>query len=914
MIRVQSDEADALQLFWSAVDLPLSERRDYLLRHCAQRPALRDRLDRLLRAFESSEKNTSHGSIPEFLSWLDSGGAAERRAQRAPIPERIERYQLLQPLGAGGMGVVYLAEDVDTRRRVAIKILNPGIDPKRAAQRFELEGALLARLRHPGVAQVYEAGETSGGLFFMALEYVEGQTLGAYRTEHSLTVAQRVALAAQICEILEHAHQRGVIHRDLKPANILVSGPPDRPSVKIIDFGLAKLIDSSAQVRPFATVVGHIVGTLAYMSPEQAAGHGEVDLRTDVYALGVILGELLTGQVPPIESTRAAHDYLDRLDRADLDRPLRPIVEHAVAPDRADRYPSCRELAADLHRYLVGEPVEVGPQPWIQRWRRFHRRYRSVVWPVAITFAALLACSLTFFGLWRSKEHALTLARDSWERQTDARLEAEARTQEILQLSDLNRVESLVAPIVSDPGTELEALESWLRDFGELERRLPDHRRALEGLRTRAGARSTGERADVRTFADTVLDEWGERLKFFRAARDRASAEDSVVPQVVIADLESEIDLFERTVAAWSSLESPEDWLFPDEVDQWRHDILARIVADTTALGDSAAVFDREINTRGTITRRLECARDERCRFEAALPEWDTAIRSIANPRECPQYAGLVISPQPGLVPLGRDPDSGLWEFLHLTTGEAPRRDPAWHVVPDPDFGVVLVLIPGGTDLLGAQSDDESAPNYDARKKGHEGPVHEVTLDPYFISKFEMTHGQWWRATHRHPAVENRGRSPLLPVRPANGISWYQATRDLPRMGLELPTEAQWEFAARAGTDTPTWAGSSDPAGAGLEDDHAIETDEPDVGSFAPNPFGLYDVLGSVGEWCREASTPDLATSHPRLGDGLRPSSPGAGVRVSRGHYSAARVQYAPDRASVNNGVRPVRRLLGGEP
>jgi serine/threonine protein kinase len=215
-------------------------------------------------------------------------------------PTRIGPYQILQVLGEGGMGVVYEAEQKEpVRRRVALKMMKLGMDTREVVGRFEAERQALALMDHPGIATVFDAGVSAEGRPYFVMELVHGIRIDEYCDQEQLSTRSRVELFIRVCEAVQHAHQKGVIHRDLKPANILVAGDSGRARPRIIDFGVAKATGPSLTQRTVVTTFGQAVGTLAYMSPEQASTGGlDVDTRTDVYSLGVILFELLTGQVP----------------------------------------------------------------------------------------------------------------------------------------------------------------------------------------------------------------------------------------------------------------------------------------------------------------------------------------------------------------------------------------------------------------------------------------------------------------------------------------------------------------------------------------------------------------------------------------------------------------------------------------
>lgn len=324
----------------------------------------------------------------------------EKAGTEQALPEAIGRYRIVRLLGAGGMGSVYEAEQDFPHRTVALKVIRAGYADPAMLRRFENETQALGRLQHPGIAQIYEAGtaETAFGKQpYIAMEMVPGRTLLEYGEQRHLTVAQRLQLMAKVCDAVQHAHQRGLIHRDLKPANIVV-GEDGQP--KILDFGIARLTDADAQATR-QTSMGELIGTLAYMSPEQVSGDpDEVDTRSDVYALGVILYELLAGKAP-YETGRQIHETMRAIREEEpaplsaVNRTFRGDIEtiagKALEKDKSRRYGSAAEMGADLRRYLHDEPIVARPPSTTYQIRKFARRNRALVTGVAAVFVVLVA-------------------------------------------------------------------------------------------------------------------------------------------------------------------------------------------------------------------------------------------------------------------------------------------------------------------------------------------------------------------------------------------------------------------------------------------------------------------------------------------------------------------------------------------
>jgi serine/threonine protein kinase len=325
---------------------------------------------------------------------------------------KIGVYKLLEQIGEGGMGVVYMAEQqAPVRRRVALKIIKPGMDTRQVIARFEAERQALALMDHPNIAKVLDAGATDQGRPFFVMELVDGLPIIQYCDAHRLTPQQRLELFIPVCQAVQHAHQKGIIHRDLKPTNVLVAGVDERPVVKIIDFGVAKATGQQFTERTSFTQSGQMVGTIEYMSPEQAdLNQVDIDTRTDIYSLGVLLYELLSGETPfdrhrlrsaafdemlrivreeepPKPSTRLSSS--ESLPSIAAQRQLEPkkltslvsgdldwIVMRSLEKDRARRYPTATSLAEDIQRYLADEPVEARRPTRTYRLRKFILRNR----------------------------------------------------------------------------------------------------------------------------------------------------------------------------------------------------------------------------------------------------------------------------------------------------------------------------------------------------------------------------------------------------------------------------------------------------------------------------------------------------------------------------------------------------------
>ncbi len=381
-------------------------------------------------------------------STVASPGADDDAARLPPgVPRRIGHYAIRSVVASGGMGTVYKAVQENPRRVVAIKIMKAGVASGSALRRFEFESQLLGRLRHPGIAQVYEAGthEDAGGtLPFFAMEYIpNAKDMLAYAREKKLGTREKIELFARVCDAVHHGHQKGIVHRDLKPSNILInpSGDP-----KIIDFGVARATDSDLALTVMQTNVGQLIGTVQYMSPEQCeADPDDIDIRSDVYALGVTLYELLCGRVPyqvdkaPLhEATRIIREQnparpstVDAKLRGDVET----IVLKALEKERDRRYQSAAELARDLRHYLAGEAIHARPASMLYQLRVFARRNKAAI-AVLLAMVAIIVTSAVAITAVYFRSVTNELRADAAQRKGDA---TETYLREILKSFDPTR-------------------------------------------------------------------------------------------------------------------------------------------------------------------------------------------------------------------------------------------------------------------------------------------------------------------------------------------------------------------------------------------------------------------------------------------------------------------------------------------
>ena len=488
------------------------------------------------------------------------------------IGKTIGRYQIQAELGVGGMGAVYLAEQSEpVRRKVALKVIKAGMDSEEVVARFQSERELLALMNHPNIAQVLDAGTTAEGRLYFAMEYVAGVPINEFCDRRGLNIVQRLQLFLQICEGVQHAHQKGVIHRDLKPSNLMVADYQGQLLVKVIDFGIAKSMDRGAD-HSGSTRVGAAIGTPAYMSPEQAAGDlAAIDTRTDVYSLGVVLYRMITHELPISSEViaRAGEFGLANLLReAHFSSPSQKILEiskdhsvnqaewkRAMAADAANvsrslagdldwitlkalererdlRYASVSELAADIRRHLQGEAVLAGPPSKLYRFRKFVNRNKMIVGAAAAVLVSL------FLGIIGTSYMAIEAAQQRSRAQA-ALLEAQLqRDRAADESARAVATRTFLEEMIASP-------DPWRLESGSAETR---NVRVVDALATAAANldKRLGENPELRAEVATMLGRTLRRLGQLDAARlqlESALKLLPVTPQSSLPRLNAEIQL-----------------------------------------------------------------------------------------------------------------------------------------------------------------------------------------------------------------------------------------------------------------------------------------------------------------------------------------------------------------------------------
>lgn len=731
-------------------------------------------------------------------------GEATIHASRTPartmqLPDRIGPFRIVREIGSGGMGVVALARHVESKRTVALKILAPELAKSdEARDRFYREVRAASALDHPAIVPVWEHGECEGLLYF-AMRHVEGRPLSELLIEGQGAnpppgpAAERgrvpwiVTVVETCARALHHAHRLKIVHRDIKPSNVLIDaqGEPH-----LVDFGLAYV-----EGRHSLTESGRVLGTIPYMAPEIVSGQRtRIDGRTDIFSLGVLLYEALTG-ARPFEGQTSAEIFQrilfkepvpPRQRRPEISRDLETIALKCLEKDPDRRYRSALSLAEDLERLRTLQPILARPVGWFGRAQRFARRNP------ALAAVSLLSCGtvVVLVALLISQ----ILARES------------AFAQMALALGRA-RAEQARSQLLADVFESEALLDVERHPFAATSSALP------------------------------ALDAWKERA----------------------ADLLSRAAIYSAARAG--------------EGEQ------AEALQGTGKLEEAQRVLGKLETLLPEVRRIEELVRIEFLRLRAEhAAAWERVIGELA---EDPRFTDVDLTPVEGIVPLGRN-EVGLQEFWHFASGERPppRSGGGWEL--EAESGIVLVLLPPGRFAMGPRANEppEGGLFQDEETRAA------TDVPAFLLSRYELTQGQWLRAWHENPSQASIGMDPgtrelVTPTHPVEMITWENAQEWARRMSLRLPTELEWEYAARSGGDR-YYAGSDDTSSlegaenvadeafrnapfAGIatwNDGYALHAP---VGTYRPNAFGLHDLLGNVSEWTADSFAKEYPT------DGRRP-------------------------------------------
>lgn len=941
-------------------------------------------------------------------------------------------------IGRGGMGVVFRARQESLDRDIAIKKVRADVARSESARgRFIAEATVTGALDHPNIVPVHDLSIDADGSVVLAMKLVGGvpwkdllhPNVNGERTQGPAADLDRhLDILIDVANAVAFAHSRGIVHGDLKPENVMIG---EFGEVLVMDWGLAVDIRDEPSKKtwaPHRSTVREPFGTPAYMAPELAEGRGEaIGPHTDIYLLGAVLHEIVTGR-PPHDPKSIWAAILSAAEsrppsfEASVPEELAAVAEKAMDRDPTRRYADVAAFQSalrDYRKHRESSSIERRAATALLRLSESAEAVAVRAGPTASTYGELAEIVAAFeqaLFLWADnrpakdgllearllfartafaardfslaeaqiakvdgpearafeseirREHAVFRDAERSRRRLKTALAAAAiglilvlsvgialvlrerdradlnaaaadrRREEVERLSDVRRLRDLDAeaqrlwPALPE---KIAAMESWIERFDAVAARTEIHRKTLADLEARMSAAAKHEESVAekgtddgyavrkKTLERAIEDEFelakagadpelcAERREYFRAALDRMAADGGTTtrPNALVGRVD----------------------------DLWLADMLREL------LSLSDRMTERDHGTRRGMLDRIEFARTVKKKtIVDRSNDWDAAAERIDDDR---RFAGFSLPEIVGLVPLGPDPESGFEEFLHLFShvGEIPKRDRDGRLEPGETTGIVLCLCPGGEGWLGAQADDPEAILYEPSATPIDAYIQHVRLDPFLISKFEISQAQWMRIMGENPSFHNPRYdlfasfkwSPLLPVETLS--SYFDAVEFVRRLDLELPTEGQWEYAARGGTTWPWWTGPTietlgrsenvlDATARRLAsqvwpdfkyidavDDGALTTWS--VYDGRQNPFGLKNVIGNVPEWCREPFThlPQIPFVD---GTGER-AAPPSDVRVFRGGSHKSDIKrtkvsarsYHPAGSRIAVGIRPVRSL-----
>ncbi len=846
---------------------------------------------------------------PANLAW--DAASREQDAKRRRITDLLagvrepatfpERYSIEGRLGAGGMGVVYQVRDRKLARTLALKVIraqaegSPVAGPREVhpqqLHRFLEEARLTSQLDHPGIVPVHEVGIDDTGRAFFTMKLVRGRDLAeVLRLHHERdphwSTTRLVGIVQRACEAIAYAHERGVIHRDLKPANIRVG---DFGEVFVMDWGLARASAPAdgADSADTAADPGQHLPACVQEQPEQEFPAG-MERSREGQAIGT----------PAYMAPEQAQGNRVRVGISSDVYSLGAILYQLLAgfaPYGDREAPLTPELA--VFRVMREPPTPLArvapraPSELVAICERAMERESSRRYPSATALAADLAAFL-------ERRVVSAYERGAW-----AELRKWVLRNRVLSISMALLLSTLVVALLYK----------------------------VRGDRNETLASVTHRIDDVESLIDRADRLWPP------------------VPEMV-PELEHWLVDAQRSVSGGDGLPGFEDlrritldlaaYRRPYLVESGASSFVGRLLDVLCLIDDpeSGLLHGRSLEHGWGIEQRqrlIAATREATLDSPHARERWQAACASLADPTATPRYHGLVIEPQFGLLPLGCNAE-GLWEFAYLLTGEEPVP-PRGVLATRPEDALVFVLLPGGTFQMGAQAERPDGKNFDPNAQRDESPVTDIELAPFLLSKYELTQAQWLRITAKEPSRYKPGPAgwPITMTNPVEQVSWYDCRTWLDRIGLEIPTEAQWEYAARAETHTIWSTGNvrselklvanlADQSLKGQASNWILEDwDDPfsahaPVGQFAPNGFGLYDMHGNVQEWCRDGHC--LYSKVPEYPDGSRgPPLDSPDSRIMRGgswdsdaiNYarSAARTLASPGTAMHQLGVRPALRL-----
>ena len=634
------------EIFVEAMERDPADRMAYVDAACREDPGM---LTKLRSMIDLSDEASGFFERPAWSPLVrpaaeEHSGAAAGRAEPDVPYEKLGDFRLIRRLGEGGMGVVYLALQESLGRHVALKVLRPErIGSFEAVKRFWREVEAVSRLRHPNIVAVHASGEDRGVCYF-AMELVPGSCLKhelrrSWSRGEKISTKRALRWIEEIAGALDHAHKAGIIHRDVKPSNILIELDG---RARLMDFGVARSTDHSTM-----TLTGEFRGTPHYAAPEQVKARPRgIDGRADIYSLGATLYELVTGRVP-FDGETTEQVFLQILEEEPLppcrlnpalSRDLQTVVLTAMEKDPDRRYQTMADFADDISRLIIGRVIKARPPGLTDRLRKRFRRNPAAGLALAAAIFILIVSAGYLFGysypeIRNQRDQALRMQRESERHRKSAEAEkerallAQAAAREA---EDRARAQASIAEEMYDEVvrlSDIKQLANMEEAAGELWPAFPGKSEAMKEWLHEAGL---------------LIERLGTHSE-------------------ALAALEAE--------AGTGGVGVEAEPVFATTEMEWRHGILQELVAGIESLSDA------EAGTLTSMRNRLRIAETVR---EDSLgryaKEWDRAVRSIADQEECPWYGGFVMAPQIGLVPIGQDRDSRLWEFVHIQTGEAPER------------------------------------------------------------------------------------------------------------------------------------------------------------------------------------------------------------------------------------------------
>lgn len=887
-------------------------------------------------------------------------------------------YVLIEQIAHGGMGVIYRARQSQLRREIVLKKSHakPGIQ-----ERFLSEAMVTASLSHPNIPPVYDLVTIKDGIA-LAMKYIDGVSWRALLHPRTPEEQERASscdlefhldVLLKVCDAISYAHAKGYAHNDLKPENIMVG---QFGEVFVMDWGLA--LDVRDEPHPpldaphCRTIDGEVFGTPSYMAPELAEGKGtHIGPWTDVYLLGAILYEILMGRPPHrgmsmMEVLLNASASEPKSYNPDTPKQLQLICDKATLRSPSGRYVDVASFQAALRGYLKHRESMLIAEKAASRLRACHEAmgYQLAAYDQTQSHTrvrgALRGDRNELYLGFADAVSGFVQAQLLWEGNEEARHgEVQARlafSRAALKHGDVGVAEAQMAAL-SHTSPEAQTLSIELEVFSRerIRERQQQHfqTRALWGglavfllalliavgllFDQRSKAQKQANFARSKLFELHQLADSKRLLDYENEARHLWPALPEKLPQfkrwlskskTLVAQLQGHNATLASLRQKGTQLDGK--WHFKRRTLQWQHDTLARLVKQLRHFQD---------HTIPRIQERLRMAQQLTAGATSAHQRaWQEAIQAIANPKTNPIYKGLKLTPQLGLLPIGKDLRSGLWEFAHIQSGTPPTRDKKGTLQRTKGMGIVMVLLPGGTFAMGATRQRKA--HYDPNAKPDEAPLRQVGLAPFFLAKYELTQQQWTRFADDNPSAlragKTLGKHQIDVLHPVENMSWQQASQVVARMDLTLPTEAQWEYAARAGTNTSWYTGNQRTRlmnHANLADRDSLKgnlignwraerwlrdgyvTHAP-VGSYRPNPWGLHDMVGNVWEWCLDRygpyTLPVLSETGQRVTQQKGPWQIRGGsfqTMAIDARSSARHAIFSPSYRSHDLGVRPARSL-----